>query len=348
MKRLDENPLISPADVKPSRPDYEVLGAFNPGVAKMGDGTILLLRVAERPAQREEGWLHSPIWNAEKGDLDVLRCRKNDPDVGWSEPRCFQYRGGIYLTSISHLRVARSTDGVSFEVEEQPALFPAAPTEAFGIEDCRITRIGDAFWITCKIVSRRGAAVALAETADFREFKRRGTIFCPHNLDVVIFPEKIGGDYVAWTRPESSLSGSPAIWLARSPDLLHWGRHEPVMLPRPGMWDAGRVGASAVPFMTERGWLEIYHGADEEDRYCAGAALLDRGDPAKVLARSAEPILRPEAKYEVEGFFGGVVFASGAAVTGNGEVTVYYGASDETTCAAVTTVEEILAGLPGT
>ena len=136
--------------------------------------------------------------------------------------------------------------------------------------------------------------------------------------------------------------GPVAVWSARSPDLLHWGDHAPALAPRPGHWDGMRVGASAVPFKTPQGWIEIYHGADERNRYCIGAALIDENDPSKVLARSAEPLMQPEAAYETEGFFGGVVFPCGADVREDGRVILYYGAADDSTCAAETTVDALL------
>jgi predicted GH43/DUF377 family glycosyl hydrolase len=322
-----------------------VLGTFNPGVAQRGDETLLLLRVSETPAGAEDEWLSSPIWDAERGELDVVRFRRDDPDVTEVEPRGFRHRGLLYLTSISHLRLARSYDGVDFTVANTPALFPSEATEAFGIEDCRITRLNETYWITYKAVSRDGICIGLATTRDFVTYERHGIAFEPHNLDVVMFPEQIGGDHVALTRPETWIAEAPAMWIARSPDLLHWGRHELLMKPRPGKWDSGRVGASAVPIPTGRGWLEIYHGATPEHEYCAGLLLLDREDPTKILARSEQPILRPTEPYETEGFFGGVIFASGATVR-DGKVTLYYGASDDTTAAAEATVEELLSTLP--
>jgi predicted GH43/DUF377 family glycosyl hydrolase len=100
-----------------------------------------------------------------------------------------------------------------------------------------------------------------------------------------------------------------------------------------------------VPIKTDRGWLSIYHGADEDQRYCLGALLTALDDPARVLARSEQPILVPETYYETKGFFGNVVFSCGAVVEANGRVVVYYGASDEHTCAAETTIDELLKSL---
>jgi len=80
------------------------------------------------------------------------------------------------------------------------------------------------------------------------------------------------------------------MWAAYSPDLVHWGKHARVMSRRPGLWDAGRIGGGAVPIRTERGWLAIYHGADEQQRYALGAVLCNLARPEVVIARSAEPL----------------------------------------------------------
>jgi len=345
MERLTDNPLIRPSDVKPSRPDFEVVGAFNAGVARVDGEVILLVRVAERPRERSNEFAVAAIWEAETGDIELFRVRRDDPDFQEQDPRLFRYKGAFYLPNISHIRLARSTDGVHFTVDETPALAPETRTESYGLEDPRITQMGEDYWITYKAVSDNGITTALAHTRDFKTYTRHGVIFCPENLDVVIFPETLAAGYAAWTRPVGVHMGLPTIWLATSPDLVNWGAHEPVLRPRPGCWDSARVGAGAVPFRTPEGWLEIYHGADAANRYCLGAALIDGEDPSKVLARSEQPLFEPEAPYELEGFFGGVVFACGALVDPDGKVTVYYGAADECTCAARTTMGEILAGL---
>lgn len=67
-------------------------------------------------------------------------------------------------------------------------------------------------------------------------------------------------------------------------------------------WDDGRIGGGAVPFLTDKGWVKIYHAADRNDRYCLGAFLLDEKDPSIVLAKTKDPILEPQEKYETNGF----------------------------------------------
>jgi predicted GH43/DUF377 family glycosyl hydrolase len=169
-------------------------------------------------------------------------------------------------------------------------------------------------------------------------------ILPPHNKDCALFEEKIGDQYFCLHRPSGLSLGGNFIWIAASPDLLHWGQHTCIMRTREGWWDSARIGAGAAPIKTAEGWLEIYHGADAQHRYCLGAVLLDLKDPTKVLARSQDPLLEPVADYEKTGFFGNVVFTNGHLVHGD-EITMYYGASDEVICGAKFSVEEILSGL---
>ena len=104
------------------------------------------------------------------------------------------------------------------------------------------------------------------------------------------------------------------------------------------------MGAGGPPIKTDEGWLEIYHGADSDHRYCLGALLLDLQDPSKVLARSVDPIMEPTAPYEQTGFFGNVVFTNGHHRDGD-RLTIYYGASDEVICGARFSISEILNSL---
>jgi predicted GH43/DUF377 family glycosyl hydrolase len=110
------------------------------------------------------------------------------------------------------------------------------------------------------------------------------------------------------------------------------------------MWDSARIGAGCSPIRTPRGWLAIYHGADENSRYCLGAFLLELHDPAHVIARSEFPIMEPTEDYERRGFFGNVIFTNGHLVVGD-KLKLYYGASDEVICGAELSIEQILNSL---
>ena len=342
VERFAENPLITPADVPPSRNGWEVVGAFNPAAIRYKDEILLLMRIAERPKEKSDSEEIAPILNPETGQIEYFKINHDDPDFEAIDSRLFSYKGRVYLTSISHLRIARSKDGRNFAIDEKPAVFPETYYETFGIEDPRITQIGDEFYIAYKVVSQHGICTGLLKTTDFQNFERKGIIFCPENIDVVLFPEKINGRFYALTRPVPKYIGPPAIWLADSKDAISWGGHKPLIVPRPGEFDAGKTGASCVPIKTDAGWLEIYHGADESDKYYLAAALLDINDPSKIIARSKKPLMQPEADYEITGFYGNVVFACGAVADPDGTVTIYYGASDESTAAAKTTIDKIL------
>ncbi|HEY6568841.1 MAG TPA: hypothetical protein VIZ22_01045, partial [Candidatus Limnocylindrales bacterium] len=184
-------------------------------------------------------------------------------------------------------------------------------------------------------------------TTDFHTFERHGVMLYPDQKDAVLFPERVGGHYLTFHRPmPASFSRVLGIWLAESDDLVHWGRHRPVALPRPGLWDEARIGASLTPFRVEEGWLEIYHGADRTNRYGMGAILLDGDDPGRVIARSRRPLLVPEFDYERDGFLHDVVFPSGHVPLDDGErIRIFYGAADSRTAAADVVVADILASL---
>ena len=348
-RRAPNNPILTPATIRPSRPDMEVVGVFNPAAIRHEGEVVLLLRVAEAPRDVPAGEIAAPVWDVERRRLDVHRWRRDAPDVDASDPRMVVADGRTWLTSISHLRVARSTDGLAFTVDAAPALSAATEYETFGVEDPRITLLDGTYWINYTAVSPRGIATALASTRDFRRFDRHGIIFPPNNRDVTIFPARIGGRCVALHRPMPAGLGDVAIWLASSPDLLSWGSHQQVATARAGAWDDAKIGGGAVPFRVRSGrwdgWLALYHGVTESPTtYSLGALLLDARDPSRVLGRSRDPVLAPEAPYEREGFFGGVVFTCGLVTDGD-LVRVYYGAADGVVAVADLSLTEILAGL---
>jgi len=339
-KRLAQNPLLKPLDLKPSRSGMVIECLLNPGVFTYDNKIWLLIRVAERPEQTENQ-VSFPLYN-DKGEVQILRFDKSDPDLDFSDPRVIRYKGKDYLTTLSHLRLVCSTDGKTFhEADGYASIFGRDPLEAYGIEDCRVTTLDGTYQLTYTMVSSHGVGVGLMQTRDWKNFERKGMIFPPHNKDCAIFDEKINGKYYALHRPSSPQLGGNYIWIAESTDLLHWGRHQCIATTRPNSWDNGRVGAGASPIRTSQGWLEIYHGADANHRYSLGALLLDLKDPTKVLARSEYPIMEPSKDYELKGFFGNVIFTNGHLVEGD-KIRMYYGASDEVICGAEFSIKEIL------
>lgn len=340
--RNENNPLLTVDDVKASRDGFRVIGVFNAAVTKYEDNYLLLLRVAEQPVQESEEQFRCPVFNERLGRIGLKELDRRNGSYDFSDPRVVKGRGSeTYLTSISHLRLAESADGVHFTVSDVPLIEACDKYSAFGVEDARITKIGDTYYINFSAASDNGIVVGLWSTANFKEFQKMGYIFHPDNKDVVLFPERIGGLYYALHRPSGSEYATPNIWIASSPDFIHWGDHRVVAKTRPGSWESERIGAGIVPIRTEKGWLEIYHGADDHNRYCLGVMLLDLEKPWKVISRYEQPLIEPEEPYETDGFFGNVVFSCGA-VSENGVVHIYYGASDESMCLADVKLEELL------
>jgi predicted GH43/DUF377 family glycosyl hydrolase len=345
-QRFAENPILRPQDIRPSVEGMEVTCLLNPGVFRFEDKTWLLVRVAERPAQ-VPGKTSFPILSPE-GHLEVLEFDSSDSRLDLSDPRVITFDGRDYLTTLSHLRLLSSEDGIHFrEPAQSRVLMGTGELETYGIEDCRVSKIDETYYLTYTQVSAHGVGVGLRTTRNWNDFVHAGMIFPPHNKDCALFEARIGGSYYALHRPSSPELGGNYIWLAESPDLVHWGRHRCLAHSREGFWDSARVGAGAAPIRTNAGWLEIYHGATKENRYCLGALLLDINEPWRVLARSETPIMEPLAPYEQEGFFGQVIFTNGHLVNGD-RLTIYYGAADSVICAATFSIEAILASLAPT
>jgi predicted GH43/DUF377 family glycosyl hydrolase len=342
MHKYEGNPVVKPEDVTPSLEGYRVMGAFNPGAIRFGDEILLLLRIAER-VEQVEGRVRMPVYRFDdgQGHPDILEFDPADPEVTLRDTRGVSYRGREYLSTLSHIRIARSTDGLHFRVDPHPFLYPVDETEEYGVEDARATFVDGHHVINYTAVSRDSWATALAMTDDFRSVDRKGLIFHPENKDVAIFPEKVGGRYMALHRPNNSGFGKPSIWTSESPDLLHWGNHRCIARPRDNPWESMKIGGGAPPLKTDRGWLVIYHGKGDASLYSLFTLLLDLKDPSCVLKRGSTPLLLPSEPYETEGFFPNVVFSNGV-VERDGKVFIYYGAADQSACVAVTDIDELL------
>jgi len=346
MKRVPENPVVTPAMVNPSAEGYRVRGAFNPGAIRFGEEILLLMRTAEDcPAPEGEVAVPTVEIRDGRGVPGVLRVRTDDPDVRLKDTRGVVYKGQDYLSTMSHIRIARSRDGIHFTVDEEPFIFPSVEAEMYGVEDARVVEIEGTYWINYTCVSSDGWATMLATTQDFRTVERRGIIFHPENKDVAIFPKKIGGKYHALHRPNNSGFGKPSIWYAESPDLLHWGNHQCLLRPRDMIWEEMKIGGGAPCIETPDGWLHVYHGKGRDQVYSLFVALFDLEDPSKLLRRGSEPFVVPEAPYETEGFFGNVLFSNGLVADPDGRVLLYYGAADECSCVIETSVDELMAAL---
>jgi len=334
VQRLKENPLITKQMITPSQANFSVCGVFNCGATIYNKQIVLLLRVAESYIQDDPTKVIVPQIDPQTKKTIAISFDKTDSRYDFSDSRVIKkHKTTVALTSLSHLRRAYSDDGINFVIDDKPWIEGDDITEIWGVEDPRITKISNNYFITYTAVSNLGIFTNLIKTTDFFSFERLGTLFVTDNKDVAIFPEKIKGKYQTYHRPVPTDIGTPNIWLAKSPDLIHWGEHQKVLTVKDEGLTKGRVGAGAPSIKTPFGWLQIYHVADATNNYHLKALMTDLTDPAKIIAKTHQPLLKPERDYEQNGFFKNVVFANGI-IERETEFIVYYGAADDKIAAA--------------
>lgn len=338
LDRLFTHRMVHPEDITPSNDAMRVVGVLNPGAAAFGQGVVLLVRVVEQPVETRHGFIPAPRIDPEYG---IVTDWLNETEYKTDDPRLVTHKqtGILRLRFISYLKVIHSQDGKTPDNLNGPILTPQGAYETYGIEDPRITRIGSTYYITYVAVSPFGISTGLISTIDFKSFRRHGLIFCPDNKDVVLFPEKVMGEYVALHRPAGSARFSPPeVWLARSPDLIHWGTHARLLGADPSTLQ-DRVGGGTPPIRTREGWLSIYHRSEKSHRdaavgvYSGHTIMLDLDNPAKIIGHSDKPVMSPAEPFEKKGYVDNVVFPTGI-VERDDAVLVYYGAADE--CVGVT------------
>ncbi|XHR28233.1 MAG: glycoside hydrolase family 130 protein [Chthoniobacteraceae bacterium] len=255
-----------------------------------------------------------------------------------------------YKDRMPHLHVGWSEDGLSWSFSPTEIEFVCADAEIAQREysyDPRLTRIGDDYYVTwCN--GYHGPTIGIARTRDFKTFEQLENAVLPYNRNGVLFPRQINGKYAMLSRP-SDTGHTPFgdIFYSESPDLTYWGKHRHVMAKGPGWWQDKKIGAGPSPIETSEGWLLFYHGVAETCNgfvYSTGAALLDLDQPGKVLYRTNQAILMPEAPYELTGFVPNVVFPVTSLVdAATGRVALYCGAADTVTSLAFCQVEELVA-----
>ena len=298
-----------------------VLGAFNPAMTVLPGGNLLLMvRIAE--ALREpvvDGKVHAIRWQAgEGGGAYVLD--------GWpieladtADPRKFLLHGGgwkiMALTSLSWLLPIEVTpDGLEIvAIHYDRALSPAGDWQCYGLEDARISRVEDRYWMTTCSVSPERHSTTLYSSADAMDWTFEGIVLDHQNKDMLIFEGLIGGKFWAQTRPLGDLyfayppgsewRAGPSINLASSPDCRHWQPAlQPGIRPHAGTVATARMGGGTPPILTEiegrRGWLTLWHGVEPKEVvgiYRTYWSLLDPDEPWRVVASQHAPLLEANA-----------------------------------------------------
>lgn len=279
----------------------------------------------------------------------------------------YRAQGSDYVSKVGY---ATSQDGLTINHRHPvPIYVPTMPFEGVslppgdpygrfssgggsgGVEDPRITQIGDRLYMT--YVAYDGwsppriaiSSIALTDFLSHNFLWTQPVLISPPGVvdkSAVIFPEKINGKYVILHRVFPDILIDYVDTLAFNGQTFLTG-HAKISPRNREWWDSRKIGAGAPPLKTDAGWLLIYQGVDDKDasEYKVGAMLLDKDDPAKVLARSSEPILLPREKYENVGFKAGVVYPCGAIIKDD-TLFVYYGGADSYVCVATASLHEFV------
>ena len=238
----------------------------------------------------------------------------------------------------SRLGYAESTDGIHFVRRAKPVLAPEPEYEKDGgVEDPRLVRIGDTYYLTYTGYNKKDAQLCLAKSKDLMHWERIGVILPAYKgkwnvgwtKSGAIVPERIDGKYwMYWLG--TSADKNDQMGLSYSSDLIHWTEalDKPVLPRRPGMFDSRVVEPGPAPIVTPNGIVLIYNGADDKLVYRTGVAVFDRKDPRNVISRTDEPIFAPEKEWEKTGQVPNVVFVEGMARQGN-HFLFYYGGADK-------------------
>jgi len=290
-----------------------VLGTFNPGLARLPSGNLLLMvRVAE--ALREptfDGHVHAIRWTPGGYVLDGYPLHS----VKMTDPRQFSLRDGtparIALTSLSWLLPVELTPSGRqiVTVHYDRAIEPAASYQEYGVEDARISQVDERWYMTTCSVSAERHCTTLHTSEDGLNYALKGIVLDHQNKDMVLFEGKVGGEFVALTRPlgevyfaypeTSPYAGGPSIHLATSPDALHWKPCDrPGIRARKRSTSSMKVGGGSPPIRTARGWLLLYHGVETRETvgvYRSFWAELAMDDPSRILRLEDEtPLLEAD------------------------------------------------------
>ena len=331
---LSRSPLAGQIDA-----ETYVLGAFNPALTRLPNGNLLMMvRVAE--ALRKpifDGHVHAIRWDDGKYLLDAWPLEYADT----ADPRKFMLRGGgwkiMALTSLSWLLpVELSPDGTArVAIHYDKAVAPQGSFQCYGVEDARISKIGDRWLMTSCSVSPERHSTTLYSSDNGLDWTFEDIVLDHQNKDMLIFEGLIGGQYWAQTRPLGDLyfayppgsewRAGPSINLATSPDAHHWKPYRaPGIRPHAATVATARMGGGTPPILTERGWLSLWHGVEPKEIvgiYRTYWSILDKDDPSITVATSHPSLLEanPELTRPLEAqmYVRDVVFTTGIADGGD-------------------------------
>jgi predicted GH43/DUF377 family glycosyl hydrolase len=221
-------------------------------------------------------------------------------------------------------------------------IFPITASQANGIEDARFVAFEadgrTVYYATYTAYSGFSIHSELIETTDFVSFRMtplKGA--AARNKGMALFPRKLDGRFAMIARQDNE-----SLHLIYSDDLLTWDEGVAILKPR-FPWEFVQMGNCGSPIELAEGWLLLTHGVGALRKYSIGVALLDKNDPSKVIARSVEPLIRPDPS-EREGYVPNVVYTCGALRHGD-RLILPYGVSDTFCTFATVDIPALLSSL---
>ena len=248
--------------------------------------------------------------------------------------------GAVPSVDADRVELAFKPDG---DLSER-VIFPVLASQSNGVEDARFLEFTDGdekiFYATYTAYTGRAIRSELIETRNFETFRMtalRGT--AARNKGMGLFPRRINGRYAMIARQDNE-----NLYLIYSDDLLTWNGGQILLRPQ-FPWEFVQIGNCGAPIELDEGWLLFTHGVGPVRRYSIGAVLLDKADPSKVLARSSEPLVRPEPS-DREGYVPNVVYTCGG-MRHNDRIILPYAISDTFCSVATMKIAALLENLQG-
>ena len=260
-----------------------------------------------------------------------------------------------------NLGLAFSDDGLRWEVSLKPFLTKEQVDlpDVWRVYDPRLTVLDGKVYICFAMDTGHGLRGGIGYTTDFTDF-HIVSLSVPDNRNMVLFPERIGGEFIRLDRPFPVYGKGGGeyfdTWLSHSPDCRYWGGHQRLLTHDMIPFCNSKTGPAAPPGRTGGGYLTSFHAVWKLDSpalpswdpggwnkiYTAGIMLLDLEDPSKVLGIAEKPLIAPRTEYELNGFRGSAIFPGGMILEESGEVKIYYGAADTVECLATADIDELI------
>lgn len=304
--------------------------------------------------EKPEGLKDAPVWRytenpvIQRNPVEGVARIFNSAVLPYENAYIGVFRGE-QVNGVPYIYLGRSEDAIHWEFEKEKIHFvnekgeAADPVYAY---DPRLVKVEDTYYIIwCG--DFYGASIGLAKTKDFKTFIRMENPFIPFNRNAVLFPRKIGGNFMMLSRPsDSGHTPFGDIFVSESPDMTYWGKHRHVMGKGNEWWDSVKIGGGAAPIETSEGWLLFFHGVTGTCNgfvYSIGGAILDIENPSIVKYRCENFLLTPQEWYEERGFVGNVCFPCATLQDQDtGRIAIYYGAADTYVALAFTYLDEVV------